>query len=126
MNNRTLIQYAVMCLQELDQHTHQFLSSRDISKNQGIPRTDCDAVLQRLALAGLIESAEAGQFSLRTPIEDLKALDIIQAVSTPVTVQPAFKLLFSAQKTALRKTLETTRWAQTLSVFPSDGGAARA
>ena len=126
MKSRQTLQYAVMCLQELDQHIAQFMSSHEISKRQGIPQAVCEAVLTCLAQAGIIESSEVNQYRLCVPAEEVKVLALLEALSAPVPDQPVFKVLYAAQKTARRHTLEIVRWAQGLAVFPSDGGPARA
>ena len=125
MKNQQTIQYAVMCLQELDSHPSEFLSSHDISRSQGIPLTYCNVILEQFTQAGLIEASGSKHYRLLVPVEELKVLEILQALSTPVRAQPAFKLLFVAQKIAIRKTVETLRWSQALETFPSDGGFAR-
>jgi DNA-binding IscR family transcriptional regulator len=121
MNKNLNVQLALMCLQELDRGSSQFQSPAEISRNAGVPLADCQAVLGRLADAGLIER-QGDAYALFVPVEDLKVFDILNALSARKESRPAFRWLFGAAQTSQRKTLEAVRWAQALEAFPSDGG----
>ncbi len=123
MNSQMTVQYALMCLQELDAHNSKAISPRDISARQGIPLPECEGILHRLEEAGLIDSPENEHFALTRPIEELKALEILQALWAPQKKTTAFKILFQSAQPALRKTLEAVSSARQSSCFPSDGCA---
>ncbi len=106
MNSPLRVQYALMCLQELDQHHSEALAPQEISARQGIPLPECEGILHRLQEAGVIECPGQERFALSRPIEDVKALEIMQALSAPKQKDPAFKILFQSGRPALRKTLE--------------------
>jgi DNA-binding IscR family transcriptional regulator len=121
MNNRMTVQYALLCLQELDQHHSEALAPHVISARQGIPLPECEGILHRLEEAGLIDSPENEHFALTRPIEELKALEILQALCVPQKKAPAFRILYQSERPALRKTLEAVSSAEQISCFPSDG-----
>jgi DNA-binding IscR family transcriptional regulator len=121
MNSTITVQYALLCIQELNQGNAKPLTPRDISARQGIPLPECEGILQRLEAAGVIDCPETGSFALTRPIEDLKVLEILQALWEPQKKAPAFKVLFQSERPALRKTLEAVSNAKQLSCFPSDG-----
>lgn len=124
MNNPITVQYAMMCLQELDD-TAKALSPQDISRRQGIPLTECEGILNRLELAGLVDSPTKEQFVLAKPIQEFKVLDILEALWAPQKKETTFKILFQAGKPALRKTLEAVSSARSLASYPSDGTTPR-
>jgi DNA-binding IscR family transcriptional regulator len=80
MNHKTIVQFAVLCLQELDAQVGKTLSCHEISKRQGIPLPECAQVIQQLDHAGIVELAETGRVVLCRPVEMLTALDILEAV----------------------------------------------
>jgi DNA-binding IscR family transcriptional regulator len=123
MNSPIAVQYALMCLQELDQRNSEALSPQDISARQGIPLPECEGILHRLEEAGLVDCPEKTHFALTRPIEELKVLEILQALWAPQNKVTAFKILFQSQPPALRKTLEAVSSAQQLSCFPSEGSS---
>jgi len=123
MNSPMNVQYALMCLQELDQHHSKILSAQDISARQGIPLPECEGILHRLEEAGLIDCPENRHFALTRPIEELKVLEILQALWTPRKKETAFKILFQSTRPALRKTLAAVSSAKQSSCFPSDGSS---
>ena len=122
MNSPTMtFQYALMCLQELNQCHSEALSPLDISARQGIPLPECEEILHRLEEAGLVDCPEAKHFALSRPVEELKALEILQALWAPQKKAAAFKMLFESERPALRKTLEAVSSARRWSCFPSEG-----
>ena len=122
MNSPTMsVQYALMCLQELNQRHSEALSPQDISARQGIPLPECEEILHRLEEAGFVDSPEKRHFALLRPLEELKALEVLQALWAPRKSATAFKMLFQSGRPALRKTLEAVSSARRWSCFPSDG-----
>jgi DNA-binding IscR family transcriptional regulator len=106
------MQYALMCLQELDRHGPGFLDARKISRDGGIPADDCREILARLHDAGLLEVGTKESFALRQPLESLTVLQIIEAITAPQPSKaPAFRLLTTPGSGALRKTLQAVRAA---------------
>jgi len=87
------VQVAVMCLQELDAQAGKALSSREISQRRGISLSECTSILQRLSRAGIVELATTGLAVLRRPVEELTALDILQAVWNQTKKQSTFEMM---------------------------------
>jgi len=112
-----------MCLQELDQRQSEALSPQDISARQGIPLPECEGILHRLEEAGLVECPEKKHFALTGPMEELKVLEILQALWAPQKKAAAFKILYQSRPPALKKTLEAVSSARQWSCFPSDGSS---
>lgn len=104
MNHETVVQFAVQCLQELDAHAGEALSFKEISQRQGIPLLECTQVIRRLGHAGIVELAETGRVVLRRPVEELTALDILEAVWTHAAARPDFQLLMG-NRVAIEATL---------------------
>src|SRR6266581_9375703 len=98
-----------MCLRELDESSSQFLASLEISRRAGIPLAECEAVLDRLARAGLLKAHGRKRYALLCPVEDMTALDILCALWAPKKFLPAFNLLVAVPKIARRKTLDAIR-----------------
>jgi DNA-binding IscR family transcriptional regulator len=121
MNSQITVQYALMCLQELDQHHSESLSPHVISARQGIPLPECEGILHRLEESGVIDGREHEQFALARPIEEINALEILQALWAPRKKAPAFQILYQSGRPALRRTLQAVSSAKRLGCFPSDG-----
>jgi DNA-binding IscR family transcriptional regulator len=121
MKSALTVQYALMCLQELGDASARAVSAQEISARQGIPRAECEAVLQCLENAGLIKSPQTKHFALTKPLEEFKVLEILEALADQRKPAPSFKILFQHERPALRKTLEAVSWAGQVGAYPSDG-----
>jgi len=123
MNKTLAVQYALLCLREIDQH--ETITIREISELQGIPLHDCQDAVERLVAAGYLETTGDGRFSLSQPLDRIHSLELIQAMYAEKPKVPAFKMLFQSQRLGLEKALEAVRWSRRVEDFPSDGGVAR-
>jgi DNA-binding IscR family transcriptional regulator len=122
MTSQLHVQYAVMCLQELDRRNSSYLDVQKISREGGIPQADCREVLKRLHAAGIIDAGTGQTFALRQPLESLTALQVIQAIWTTAPKEaPAFRMLIAPEDGALRKTLEAVGAARSRGISVSEG-----
>src|SRR5436305_1682186 len=107
MNQQQVIQFAVRCLSELDAQAGEAISYHEIARRLGIPLMDCVRVLRSLINAGIVRLASAGLVRLSRPIEELTALEIVDAVWAKADKAAAFQMLVGAnQSMECRKTLE--------------------
>src|SRR5450755_2498912 len=58
MNHQLTVQYALMCLRELEEHGHEAVSSKEISDKQGVPLPECEDILERLADSGIVRPSD--------------------------------------------------------------------
>jgi len=93
MNHQRVVQLAVICLQELDEHAGQAVSFQEISQRRGIPLPECAHVIRQLSKAGIVDLADDDQAVLRRDIEELTALEILQAMWAPAIDSPAFQFV---------------------------------
>jgi len=100
MNQQRVVQFAVMCLQELDAHAGQAVSVEEISQRRGIPLPECTHVIRQLGVAGIVELAAPDQAVLRRAIEDLTALEILQAVWTKPAMSSPLRVWLGDKRTA--------------------------
>jgi DNA-binding IscR family transcriptional regulator len=112
MNYRQRVQYALLCLRELDSREGDFASLLDISRAQGIPLADCREVFKHLAQAGIVNFSESNQISLQRAMDEVTALDLMQAIAQPLRVLPTFRMLVKPTLRAVRTTLHAMRWAK--------------
>jgi DNA-binding IscR family transcriptional regulator len=113
MNHREIVQIAVRCLAELEGRPHHSASFKEISRKQGIPLAECVRVLRQLYAAGIVTLEEAGKVTLQRSMDELTALDILQAVWAKNRIRPAFQMWVGADRgPAAHKTLEFVRWAR--------------
>jgi DNA-binding IscR family transcriptional regulator len=80
MKYQLYVQYAVLCLEALDSCEGQPLSIQELSQSQGVPFADCVHLVHRLSQAGIVEVTPAGAVALLRPVEELTALEILQAL----------------------------------------------
>jgi DNA-binding IscR family transcriptional regulator len=104
MNHQRTVQFAVMCLQELDQHPAEGLSAKEISRAQGVPFEECVRILESLRHAGIVGRGMPGTFVLLRPVEEITAMDILQSVWAPNAEQPVFRLMYVGRRVAAAKT----------------------
>ena len=120
MTNSLTIQYAVNCLRELDQEAPRTLTVAELGRRLGVPAEDCSDILDRLEAAGIVDLDLAGGIHLERPVEELTALEIIQALGSARRT-PEFAMLYqSADGPIVRKTLEAVAWSQGLDVYPGE------
>lgn len=91
MNNAHDVQQALMCLEALDEQAG--LTAFDISRRQGIDLSQCETLLSHLADGGLLLAHEGG-YRLAKPLQDIAALEVLQAVWSPPRRNTPFQLLF--------------------------------
>ena len=97
------VQLAVMCLQELDAQAGKGMTFREISERRNIPMADCTSVIQRLCAAGIVDLTSADRVVLKRPVDQLTALDILQAIWKQA-ISPNFQTLIGTSD-ALRFTV---------------------
>jgi len=115
MENRQDVQFALLCLEELDQPYTRALSPLDLSRRLGVHLAACESILGRLSRAGLIEHRPEGTVRLCRPVEEVTALEVLQAVWAPQEKQTTFRMLVGKDRgRAVRKTLEFVRSDQSL------------
>ena len=113
MNVRENVQFALMCIQELDHRAETPLLPLEISRLQGVPLEDCLAILKRLHVAGVVRSSPEGRFALVRPAGELTALEVLQALWTPLEEKPIFRMMVGGSRgVRVRKTLEAVRKLQ--------------
>src|SRR5262249_30237647 len=124
MKNSQSIQYALMCLQALEENSDTPRRAVELSRTCGIPLPDCNRVLQKLSAAGWLEQVEEGKYLLVASVSELTALEIVTAMNTPLKRVPRFKMQVGPRRGPIvRKTLEAVTWAQGMNVYPSEDGA---
>ena len=92
MKNQQFVQYAVLCLQALDANGGRPLSVQDLSHSQGVPFATCVRLINRLSDVGIVEVTSDG-VTLRRPVEDLTALEIVQAIWSDKEKSTGFRML---------------------------------
>jgi DNA-binding IscR family transcriptional regulator len=112
MKHSEFIQYALICLESLEQADPQ--SAEDISRSQRVPLKTCREVLRRLEATGIVEIL-GDTYCLTRPLCEWTALDIVEALKPPREQAAAFKLMFGPRRgVMLRPTLEAAgrfgRW----------------
>ena len=100
MKNQRIVQLAVMCLQALNAQAGQAVSPQEISRSQGVPLEECLRILRQFNTAGIVQYAEAGKVRLVRPVEDLTALEILEALWTMDSSQPEFRMLLKESRGA--------------------------
>ena len=76
MNQSRMVHYAVACLEGLDIP----MAPRDLSRSQKVPFEDCLHILQQFEAAGLVRKNAQGLIERRCSIEEVTALDVLQAL----------------------------------------------
>lgn len=108
MENRQTVQFALQCLEKLEETANRTLSAHDISRAQGVPENECVDLLRRLTRAGILEECGEGKMRLQRPLEEFTALDILQALWAKETKKSTFRML-AGDSTASRLTVEYVR-----------------
>jgi len=107
MNNQQSVQQALMCLEALEAHSAESLSSQDISRLQGVPHAQCVVILTRLEAGGIVRCIGPDAYRLERPLGEMTAFEILEALWAPVEKQPVFQLLFGPAKgPAFKRTLQ--------------------
>lgn len=75
------VRYAVMCLFELAKMPFEFFDAESLSTRLNIPPAYTHKVLQSLAHAGLIISMKGAGYKLSRPLNNISALEVIEALS---------------------------------------------
>src|SRR4051812_17898483 len=106
MDPRQSVQIALLCLKGLDQAAHQQTTVKDLSREQGLSLPLCITTMTRLSEAGIVELFKDGSLRLCRPLDEVTALEILQALWAPAKREPAFRLLLGKNaQGALQKTL---------------------
>src|SRR5258706_2229206 len=111
MDKPLTVQYALECLQAIDLKNPTPLTTHEIGKQQGIPIDICQKILDSLVHAGILEADECQRYRLRTDIEELTSLEILQAIWTPAPRVTSFRILFAKDSGALQTTLQAVTTA---------------
>jgi DNA-binding IscR family transcriptional regulator len=107
MSNQHVVQFAVMCLQALDDGAGIAMSPQDISKAKGVPVQECQRILHRFQEAGIVQFTKTGKVSLLRPVEELTAVEILDALWALETSSPSFQMLVGGNRgIRLRATLD--------------------
>jgi len=123
MNTQQTVQYAVMCLQALDENAGKPMSLQEISQRQGVPMAECQDIVRHLSEAGIVTLAGPGRVVLLRPVEELTALEILEAVWSSSNPPPAFRMLVGGSRGArLKTTLQIVARAQSESESDSING----
>ncbi len=123
MNNQQSIQYALMCLRAFKDKSTSWRSAHDISREQGVPFDSCVAILENLTSGGLLIEEKPHRYQLATPAEEMYALDVVKAASTPAPKTTPFRPWYGqARFRGIRKTLEAVALAERGGDYPSDTG----
>jgi hypothetical protein len=76
MNQPQMVHYAVACLEGLDIP----MAPRDLSRSQKVPLEDCLHILRQFEAAGLVRKNAQGFFERTCSIEQVTALEVLQAL----------------------------------------------
>jgi hypothetical protein len=76
MNHSVMVRYAVACLEGLESP----VALRDLSQTQHVPLEDCQHIVRQFESAGIVRENERGLIERTCSIEDLTALQILQAL----------------------------------------------
>jgi DNA-binding IscR family transcriptional regulator len=120
MNSQLNVQYAVACLKQLGDSQASGMRGADLGRLCGVPSDVLPDLLERLCQAGLVSVTEEGLYRLTRALEELTALEVLQAVWTEPKKQTPFRLLYQAARGATRKTLEAVAFAQSLNAYPGE------
>ena len=76
MNTSHMVHHAVACLEGLDRP----LSPRDLSRAQNVPLEECLHILRQFEAAGLVRENADGAYERLCAIEEITALEVLQAL----------------------------------------------
>ena len=76
MDNSVMVHYAVACLEGLETP----LAPRDLSRSQDVPLEECLQILRQFEAAGLVRENALGTFERTRSIEQVTALEVLQAL----------------------------------------------
>ena len=120
MNNRLTVQYALLCLKELDGSVQSGRTALQLSRTQGIPLPECQTILRQLAAAGIVGLRATGEARLQRPAAELTALEVLQALQTAPA--PEFRLLYQSQEgLSAKHTREAVASAAHQAAYPGEG-----
>src|SRR5665213_682557 len=88
-NNSVMVHYAVACLEGL----HSPATPRDLSRSQRVPLEECLHILRQLESAGIVRENAQGLIERTCSIEELTALQVLQALWSPPTAA-AIRMLY--------------------------------
>ncbi len=91
MNNSVMVRYAVACLEGLDRP----VSSGDLSRSTDVPLPECLQLVRQFKAVGLVQETAEGLFSRTCAMEELTALQVLQAIWTrDAQPQSSIQVLF--------------------------------
>jgi hypothetical protein len=93
MSPSHMVHYAVACLEGLNIP----LAPRDLSLSQRVPLEDCMYILRQFEVAGLVRENAQGVFERTCSIEQLTALDVLQALWRAPS-GPSFRMLYGSSE----------------------------
>ena len=79
------VRYGLECLFELAKQPHEYLDAERIATRRGIPVAYAQKVLQSLAHAGLIYSLKGMGYRIARPLQDITALEVMDALTADET-----------------------------------------
>ncbi len=93
MNQSRMVHYAVACLEGLDIP----LAPRDLSRSQEVPLEECLHILRQFEAAGLVRENAQGLLERICSIEQVTALEVLQALWSVPSGQ-AVRILYGTKE----------------------------
>ena len=110
MNNSSMVQFAVACLEGLASPA----SPRDLSRSQQVPLEECLFILRQFESAGIVRENAQGLIERTRSIEELTALEVLQALWSS-TQEAAIRMLYGNSELDAE---QVTRYAVHAAAWP--------
>ncbi len=81
------VRYGLECLFELAKTPREYVDAERLATARAIPTAYAQKVLQALAQSGLIHSLKGNGYQLARPLQNITALEVINALSVEEPVQ---------------------------------------
>lgn len=75
------VTYGLACLFELAQQPTEYIDAERLARARSVPPSYAQKILQSLAHAGLLFSQKGAGYRLARPLQDITALEVINALS---------------------------------------------
>src|SRR5690349_3772086 len=89
MSNSQTVEFGLLCLQALDQTPAMTLE--DICRDIGVSALNCRQVLDAFESAGIVSQDDNGRYQLEQEIENLTAVEVLEALWYAPVKLPAFR-----------------------------------